>query len=114
MGAEVRFRARLTHECQDIIRRCLKVQPSERPTLRELLNHPWMTATLPEANVDPGSTASPSSSTAASTPNSLTSSGSSSGSSSSVLVSSSSEPMDMDKSNAVIAAAASHLTKQLM
>jgi len=123
-SAEVRFRARLTHECQDIIRRCLKVQPSERPTLRELLNHPWMTATLPEANIDPShssstsstgstSTASPSS-TAASTPNSLTSSGSSSGSSGSSVVSSS-EPMDMDKSNhAVIAAAASHLTKQLM
>merc|ERR1712241_45865 len=49
-NAEVRFRARLTHECQDIIRRCLKVRPSDRPTLKDLLNHPWMSANLPELN----------------------------------------------------------------
>lgn len=102
--AEVRFRARLTHECQDIIRQCLKVRPSDRPSLVELMNHPWMTAQLPEATST--SSSSTQSSTAASTPNSLTSSGSSSGASSS-------EPMDMDKSAAssamVVAAAASHL-----
>ena len=45
-NAEVRFRARLTHECQDIIRRCLKLKPSDRPTLEDLLNHPWMSANL--------------------------------------------------------------------
>lgn len=103
--AEVRFRARLTHECQDIIRQCLKVRPSDRPSLVELLNHPWMSAQLPEKSVI-SSSSSTQSSTAASTPNSLTSSGSSSGASSS-------EPMDMDKSAAssamVVAAAASHL-----
>merc|ERR1712209_260347 len=48
-NAEVRFRARLTIECQDIIRRCLKVRPSDRPSLRDLLNHPWMTSSsLPD------------------------------------------------------------------
>merc|ERR1712141_176990 len=100
-NAEVRFRTRLTHECQDIIRRCLKVRPSDRPTLKDLLNHPWMSANLPEStsvtNGASSSTASSNSSaasTAASTPSSLsassslTSSGSSSGHS---------EPMDMDK-----------------
>merc|ERR1711899_14155 len=112
-NAEVRFRARLTHECQDIIRRCLKVRPSDRPSLRELLNHPWMTSTsLPESSsssVTPKS-ASPTdstgsatssessaseSSTAASTPSSysLTSSGSSL-----AHCHSSTEPMDMDSS----------------
>jgi serine/threonine protein kinase len=112
-NAEVRFRARLTIECQDIIRKCLKVRPSDRPSLRELLNHPWMTSTsLPESvtsSVTPKS-ASPTdstgtlgsasstesstseSSTAASTPSySLTSSGSSL-----AHCHSSTEPMDMD------------------
>jgi len=114
-NAEVRFRTRLTHECQDIIRRCLKVRPSDRPTLKDLLNHPWMSANLPEStsvtNGASSSTASSNSSaasTAASTPSSLsassslTSSGSSSGHS---------EPMDMDK---VAAAAASQLKNSLM
>jgi len=130
-NAEVRFRTRLTHECQDIIRRCLKVRPSDRPSLEDLLNHPWMSASLPE-----GSSATPVSSnkvcgnseatsTAASTPNSLTSSGSSviSPSSSSTGVPSatssahaSSEPMDvMDKTNsAAVAMAMTQLSKQLM
>jgi len=125
-NAEVRFRARLTHECQDIIRKCLKVRPSDRPSLRDLLSHPWMTSNslpdttsaTPTASSSAGSSASNSeSSTAASTPNSLTSSGSSLAHSSS---SSSTEPMDMDKTvvsstnSASIAAAASQcLSKQL-
>ena len=40
----IRFRARLTDKCQNIIRQCLKVQPIDRPTLGDLLNHPWMSA----------------------------------------------------------------------
>jgi len=116
-NAEVRFRTRLTHECQDIIRRCLKVRPSERPSLRDLLNHPWMTTVLPESSQTTTSSSSTSSSssskssesgssTAASTPNSLTSSGSSG--------STGSEPMDMDKSNHVAVAVTAALSKQLM
>jgi len=108
-NAEVKFRARLTIECQDIIRKCLRVRPSDRPSLRELLNHPWMSSTsLPESSssVMPKSasptdssgsaesSASESSSTAASTPSySLTSSGSSL-----AHCHSSTEPMDMDNS----------------
>jgi len=111
-NAEVRFRNRLTHECQDIIRRCLKIRPSDRPSLRDLLEHPWMSAHLPE-----GAPSKPSSSqtsvqsatssganTAASTPSSLTSSGSSNGSTS--------EPMEMDKNQAMVAVHS--LNKQLM
>merc|ERR1712012_1115355 len=119
--AEVRFRTRLTHECQDIIRRCLKVRPSDRPSLRDLLEHPWMSTHLPESSQSANTTskqASTSSSTtsvassqsasssgantAASTPSSLTSSGSSAGST---------EPMDMDKSSQVVV---HNLAKQLM
>ena len=45
--ARIWFRdTRLTDKCQDIIGRCLKVQPSDRPTLEDLLNHPWMSANL--------------------------------------------------------------------
>jgi len=115
-NAEVRFRTRLTHECQDIIKRCLKVRPSDRPSLRDLLEHPWMSAHLPESSQSPkqpntssstsvASSQSASSSganTAASTPSSLTSSGSSAGST---------EPMDMDKSSQVVV---HNLAKQLM
>merc|ERR1712110_472659 len=109
-NAEVKFRARLSHECQDIIRKCLKMRPGDRPSLRDLLNHPWMTSTsLPDTtnSITPtvsstGSTGSSGSSgssgsdsesrTAASTPNSL------SGSSLAHTGSnhSSTEPMDMD------------------
>merc|ERR1711953_463736 len=122
-NAEVRFRTRLTHECQDMIRRCLKVRPSDRPSLRDLLEHPWMSAHLPESSQSANSTskiqastsssttsvassqsASSGANTAASTPSSsLTSSGSSAGSTS--------EPMDMDKSSQVVV---HNLAKQLM
>lgn len=123
--AEVRFRTRLTHECQDIIRRCLKVRPSDRPTLKDLLNHPWMSANLPEsinsvssttsgASTSNSSNNSSATSTAASTPSSLSASSSltSSGSSGAGH----SEPMDMDKVAAAASAAvsASHLKNSLM
>merc|ERR1712141_865041 len=116
-NAEVRFRARLTHECQDIIRRCLKVRPSDRPTLKDLLNHPWMSANLPELNsasangansVSTSTSASNNSSaasTAASTPSSLSASSSLTSSGSSGTPVGHSEPMDMDK---VAASAALH------
>jgi serine/threonine protein kinase len=122
-NAEVRFRTRLTHECQDIIRKCLRVRPNDRLSLQELLVHPWMSANLPEATAstssaasssaasDSSSTSSTASSTAASTPNSMSASSSLTASGSSGAAS---EAMDMDSSVAVVAAAASHLTKQLM
>ncbi|NXP43206.1 PIM2 kinase, partial [Leiothrix lutea] len=33
---------RLSQECQDLIRRCLSMLDLERPSLEDLLCHPWM------------------------------------------------------------------------
>ena len=48
-GAEVKFhRSRsLTLECQDLIRRCLRLRPSDRILIEDILNHPWMVSTAP-------------------------------------------------------------------
>ena len=53
LEADIRFRRRLSHECQDLIKKCLSVRPSERPCLEDLLVHPWMTTKL-EATVSAG------------------------------------------------------------
>ncbi|XP_064278625.1 serine/threonine-protein kinase pim-1-like [Passer domesticus] len=36
------FPPRLSQECQDVIKSCLSMQPSDRPSLEELFCHPWM------------------------------------------------------------------------
>uniref|UniRef100_A0A8C0UT95 Serine/threonine-protein kinase n=2 Tax=Cyanistes caeruleus TaxID=156563 RepID=A0A8C0UT95_CYACU len=38
------FPRRLSQECQDIIKRCLSMQPSDRPSLEDLFRDPWMQA----------------------------------------------------------------------
>lgn len=45
-GADVKFhRSRaLTLECQDLIRSCLRLRPSDRILLEDIQNHPWMVA----------------------------------------------------------------------
>lgn len=44
LRAEVHFRRKLSPMCEDLIRRCLAVVPSERPSLEEILEHEWMVA----------------------------------------------------------------------
>jgi serine/threonine protein kinase len=45
-NADLKFRTRLTHECQDLIRRCLRLRPADRISIEDILQHPWMTANL--------------------------------------------------------------------
>lgn len=53
LQADVRFRRRLSLECQDLIKKCLSVTPCERPSFDDILSHPWMTAKL-ESGVSTG------------------------------------------------------------
>jgi serine/threonine protein kinase len=46
LKADVRFKKYLSPECQDLIHKCLSVRASDRPTLEEILRHPWMTMPL--------------------------------------------------------------------
>ncbi|KAK2167826.1 hypothetical protein LSH36_23g01022 [Paralvinella palmiformis] len=40
--ANIHFRGKLSNEVKDIIRQCLSIKPAERPTLEDLLLHPWL------------------------------------------------------------------------
>lgn len=40
--ADVRFRGHISDEVKDLIRGCLSLKPAERPTLEEILEHPWL------------------------------------------------------------------------
>jgi len=46
LAAQVKFRRKLSPECQDLILKCLSIHPSDRPELEEILQHPWMSCRL--------------------------------------------------------------------
>ena len=41
--ADVDLCPRLSSECRDLLRKCLCVQPADRPSLEDILRHPWVT-----------------------------------------------------------------------
>lgn len=42
ISARLHFRVPLSEECQNLIRLCLRFRPEERPSLEQILQHPWM------------------------------------------------------------------------
>ena len=49
-SGEVRFRKILTRDCQSLIHACLKLRPTDRIRLTDILAHPWFTSTSLASN----------------------------------------------------------------
>ncbi|KAG0724422.1 Serine/threonine-protein kinase pim-1 [Chionoecetes opilio] len=43
LEARVSFRTPVSNDCMDLIRLCLTHQPEDRPSLEQILQHPWLT-----------------------------------------------------------------------
>lgn len=42
LQARLHFRGIVSEQCQHLIRQCLQIQPQDRPSLEQILQHPWM------------------------------------------------------------------------
>ncbi|GFR84064.1 serine/threonine-protein kinase pim-1 [Elysia marginata] len=42
-AAQLHYKTPLSTACKDLIRKCLSIEPSQRPTLEQIMHHPWMT-----------------------------------------------------------------------
>lgn len=42
ISARLHFRVPVSEECQNLIRACLRIRPEDRPSLEQILSHPWM------------------------------------------------------------------------
>ncbi|BFZ10352.1 hypothetical protein BsWGS_13391 [Bradybaena similaris] len=50
-AAQLHYKVPLTQHCKDLIRKCLSVDPQLRPTLEQILHHPWMTKVTPPVQI---------------------------------------------------------------
>ncbi|CAG5129910.1 unnamed protein product [Candidula unifasciata] len=50
-AAELHYKVHLSQHCKDLIRKCLSVDPQHRPTLEQILLHPWMTKLPPPVQI---------------------------------------------------------------
>ncbi|XP_041035486.1 serine/threonine-protein kinase pim-1-like [Carcharodon carcharias] len=52
LAGEIQLRCSISKECEELIQWCLSMQPSERPTLDQILCHPWVQNTAPPTAVE--------------------------------------------------------------